>query len=79
MDRKISWNKPTGDAWKRTYTSKCGRYTIVKRRYAGARNGTWTVVGYVVTVAGKDLETCDKLVDAKDVAEMHNDPNWEPS
>ena len=79
MDRKVSWGRPTGDEWERSYASKCGRYTIRRRRFSSARNGHFASIGYVVTLPSGKTATHDLLVDAKDEAEFDNDPNWEPS
>lgn len=79
MPRAVFWKKPTGDRRRLTYVSKCGRYTIVKRHFASARNGHFATVGYTFTVVatGKS-EKVDTLRDAKDLAEFDNNPNWEP-
>ena len=79
MPRAVAWSRPTGNDHKRTYLSKCGRYSIVKRHFASARNGFFATVGYTFTVVatGKG-ETVDTLRDAKDLAEFDNNPNWEP-
>lgn len=78
MKRLIAWGLPSGDDWRLVYTSKCGRYTIQRRRYASARNGCFATVAYVLTLPGGETKTTDTLRDAKDEAETHNDPNWEP-
>jgi hypothetical protein len=81
MERKVAWNRPTGESdWKLTYTSKCGRYQIVKRHFASYRNGCFNNVGYVFSTTANPSKTsiCETLRDAKDEAEMANDENWEP-
>lgn len=83
MGENLRWCRPVEDkTGKLVRLSKCGRYSIVKRHYAsmGGRNGYFTDVGYVLTVASTGRsETFDSLRDAKDGAEMDNDPGWEPS
>ena len=80
MERKVLWSKPTGDDWNRVYTSKCGRYRIAKKHYASGRNGYFNTVVYkLIIVATDDPSNHDSLRDAKDEAEMNNDPNWEPA
>ena len=82
MERKVSWNKPVTDPLGRvSYTSKCGRYRIEKKQYASGRNGYFNTVAYKTYLVGQTvaLGENDKLVTAKDEADYHNDPNWEPT
>ena len=70
---KIKWNKPEGDR-EQTRTSKCGRYSIRKGKYAGSRNGCW-VPSYSLTILKADgsveykFDDYDRLGDAKDDAQ----------
>jgi hypothetical protein len=79
LNRKVLWNRPTGDDWKRVYVSKCGRYTIERMRMASARNGYWNAVGYRLEIVGstKRPRMYDTFAEAKDAAEWDNDPAWE--
>ena len=82
MERKVRWNRPVTDRLdKVNYTSKCGRYRIEKRMYASGRNGHFNTVVYKTYVVGTvvAIGDNDKLAEAKDEAEYHNDSNWEPS
>jgi hypothetical protein len=84
MERKVLWSKPTTGkrADEPIYTSKCGRYQIQKDHMASlsGRNGHFGVVVYRLTILATGAKTeHDTLRDAKDEADMDNDPNWEPS
>jgi hypothetical protein len=80
MERKVAWSRPAEEGTKLVYRSKCGRYTITRRYFASYRNGCFNNVGYVYATTANPQKTqiCDSLRDAKDEAEMANDPNWEP-
>lgn len=81
MKRNVRWSVPKTDGLGRvSYASKCGRYRIEKKQYASGRNGYFNTVAYktFLIATGKELGENDKLVTAKDEADYHNDPNWEP-
>ncbi len=46
--------------------SKCGRYSIERRRMASARNGCWNAISYIVTSRLGVLGHYDYLQDAID-------------
>ncbi len=79
MKRAVKWSKPSGDEWQPTYYSKCGRFVIKRRRFASGRNGCFNNIGYTLVADGHaQTQVSDTLRDAKDEAEMINNPSWEP-
>lgn len=59
------------------WMSKCGKYKIETKQWAGSRNGTW-VRGYRLTVLETSKVTDhDTLGDARYEADLCVDPNWE--
>jgi hypothetical protein len=79
--RKVLWRAPQNDKYgDAVRTSKCGRYRIVTLRMASARNGFWNAKAYRAERAGgKQIGTLqDYLVDALDLVEFDNNPEWEP-
>ncbi len=79
--RNVRWGAPQNDKYgDAVRTSKCGRYRIVTRRMASARNGFWNAKAYRAERAdGRQIGRLqDYLIDALDLVEFDNDPNWEP-
>jgi len=61
------------------YSSKCGRYEITKTMVNnGGRNGHYTTGSYKFTViASGKVTKCENFTDAKEWAEVDNDPEWD--
>ena len=78
----VKWGRPARrmigksgdiDSGDRIYTSKCRRYTITKTRTL-YRLRVHSGASYEYT---KDTIRCESLRDAKDQAELQNNPEWD--
>lgn len=81
----VKWNRPEPRTIGKSnmvvhgeyiYRSKCGRFEIRKRFYQLPCSS----VAYVLTEveSGRRIDQCDTLADAKYVADLELDPNFDP-
>jgi hypothetical protein len=83
MKRAIKWSKAVKNKYgDLVRTSKCGRYKVVTRTMASARNGCWNAREYDpqkadgTRLGGKHMQESFEF--ALDIIEYDNNPDWEP-